>query len=280
MTGSPSPAGIVVVKLGGSVLTRKSEEFHLRPKVLQRLAAEIADGYEAGTRPVVIIHGAGSFAHPTAKAWGLSSPPPGRADRERGAALTAYGVRRLHLRVLRALLDAGVPARSVPAFPTMVNREGKLSRFAVNPFQEVLLAGGVPVTFGDVVLDPVWGSSILSGDTLAVALARDLPSSRVLFVSDVDGVLVADAQGMRSVLPLLGKTMPAALLPAPDRPDVTGGIRAKVEAMVAIAAAGSRAGLISGLSHGRLSRAIRGEEVHGTWTAPLHSGGGDPPAPR
>ncbi len=263
---------LTVVKLGGSIVTRKSEDYHLRPKVLDRLAREISQGWEGGKRPLVLIHGAGSFAHPLAKAWGLARPPPGRANRERGAALTAYGVRRLHMAVLRSLLDAGLPARSVPPFPALTNHEGKLVAFDVEPFQEVLLAGGVPVTFGDVVRDTSWGSSILSGDTLAVHLARDLPAPRVVFVSDVPGVLVRRPDGKREVLGELGSSMPPSLVPAPDRPDVTGGIRGKVEAMLAIAAGGSRAGLISGLSHGALSRAIRGGDVHGTWAGPLLDG--------
>lgn len=265
---------VVVVKLGGSILTRKSEEFRLRPKLLKSLASEVAEARSRAQVPVVLIHGAGSFAHPTAKAWGLAKPPPGRAHRERGAALTAHGVRRLHLTVLRALLDAGVPAMSVPPFPSMRNREGLLVEFDVQPFHDVLASGAVPVTFGDVVLDASWGSSILSGDTLAIHLARELPSRRVLFVSDVPGVLVEGANGQREVLRELGGRVPAALVPAPDRPDVTGGIRGKVEAMLAIAGNGGRAGLISGLSHGALSRAIRGEDVHGTWASPALPRGG------
>lgn len=276
---SPS-SQITVVKLGGSIVTRKSEPYHLRPKVLTRLGEEIAKGWQNGAHPVVLLHGAGSFGHPTAKAWGLAKPPPGRANRERGAALTAYGVRRLHLSVLRALLDAGLPARSVPPFPFLTNREGKLEGFDVGPFEEVLLSGGVPVSFGDVVRDALWGSSILSGDTLAVALARDLPAPRVIFVSDVPGVLVHRPDSRREVLGELGSSVPPSLVPVPDRPDVTGGIRGKVEAMLAIASGGSRAGLISGLSHGALSRAIRGEDVHGTWTGPLRDGGGADSASR
>ncbi|MDE1822409.1 MAG: isopentenyl phosphate kinase family protein [Euryarchaeota archaeon] len=270
LSSSPHP---VVIKLGGSIITRKSEPYRLRPKVLDRLGREVALGWEQGKRPIVLLHGAGSFGHPRAKAWGLSRPPPGRANRERGAALTAYDVRRLHLHVLRSLLDAGVPARSVPPFPFLENEEGKLRSFEVRPFREILAAGGVPVSFGDVVRDTAWGSSILSGDTLAVHLANDLPSRRVLFVSDVPGVLVKGSDGRSTLLRELEGGVPPSLVPAPDRPDVTGGIRGKVEAMLAIAEGGGRAGLISGLSHGTLSRAIRGEDVHGTWAAPLHPGG-------
>jgi isopentenyl phosphate kinase len=55
------------------------------------------------------------------------------------------------------------------------------------------------------------------------------------------------------------------LRPGSGAPDVTGGIRAKAEAMLAIAHAGVDAGLISGLTDGGLSRALRGEMVYGSW---------------
>ena len=57
----------------------------------------------------------------------------------------------------------------------------------------------------------------------------------------------------------------AGLRPSSGRPDVTGGIRGKATVMLAIAAAGTDAGLISGLSDGAVSRAIRGGMEFGSW---------------
>ena len=59
----------VVVKLGGSLLTRKREVEKLRPKVIERIAKELAE--DAGV-PVVLLHGAGSFGHPGALRFGLA----------------------------------------------------------------------------------------------------------------------------------------------------------------------------------------------------------------
>lgn len=256
----------VIVKLGGSVLTRKRRAAAVRSKVLDRLARELAQGWDRGRRPIVVLHGAGSFGHPTAKAWGLAQAPPGpRPGRQRGAALTSAEVRRLHARVLRALLDAGLPAMSVPAAPAAVNREGRLISWDLGPMRAVLAGGWVPVSFGDVVIDAAWGSSILSADTIAIHLVKSGIARRVIFVSDVDGVLETQTPGPPVVRPKIDAGSIADLRPAPGVPDVTGGIRGKAEAMLAIAEAGGRAGLISGLSHGRLSRAVKGEDVYGSW---------------
>jgi isopentenyl phosphate kinase len=266
MPRAPDPsAPIVVVKLGGSVITRKREVEKLRPKILARLAGEIA---EVRDRRVVLLHGAGSFGHPGARRFGLARPPDegtGGAERARGAAIVSAEVRRLHLVVLRELVRAGASAISVPVATHARNRAGELVHFDPAPFVAALAGGFVPVSFGDVVPDEAWGSSILSADTIAVALVPALGAKRVVFVSDVEGVLEGPLGRKRSVVPEISPDTVAALRPASGAPDVTGGIRGKATAMLAIAAAGADAGLISGLSDGAVARAIRGDVGYGSW---------------
>ncbi len=256
---------LVVVKLGGSVLTRKRQVERLRPKVLDRLARELASA--DGIR-LVVLHGAGSFGHPGARRFGLArAPAPGRETRERGrgASIVATEVRRLHLAVLRALVAGGTRPYSIPAAPLAVNRAGVLADLDTRPFARTLDAGLVPVSFGDVVLDEVWGTSILSAHTIETAIARTMRPSRVVFVSDVPGILTGPAQGRRTIVAEVTDETVGGLAPSPGVPDVTGGIRGKAEAMRAIARAGCDAALISGLTDGALSRAVRGESVYGSW---------------
>ncbi|MGI0131105.1 MAG: isopentenyl phosphate kinase [Thermoplasmata archaeon] len=266
MTPSPpQDAPVVVVKLGGAVITRKREVERVRPKVLARLAAEIAS---AADRRLVVLHGAGSFGHPGALKFGLARAPlptESAGDRARGAAIVATEVRRLHLLVLRALLRAGVSPASVPIATHARNHEGRTVSLDAAPFVEALARGLVPVSFGDVVPDDRWGASILSADTIAERLVVPLRPERVLFVSDVAGVLQGPAQGRRAVVAELSDDAVAALRPRPGAADVTGGIRGKAETMLRISRAGVDAGLISGLSDGGLSRALRGERVYGSW---------------
>ncbi len=257
---------IAVVKLGGSVLTRKRESEKLRPKVLARLAREVA---EVRTHRIVLLHGAGGFGHPGAVRFGLSLPPNGSAsptERIRGAAIVSAEVRRLHLAVLRALVDAGARPWSVPMATHAEQEEGRLAHIDLDPIDRALAGGFVPVSFGDVVPDRVWGSSILSADTIAVELAERLRPDRVVFVSDVPGVYSPGAAGRRHVVRELTDEVYSALAPAPGAPDATGGIRGKVAAMRAIARRGVNAGLISGLSDGALSRALRDDgSTDGSW---------------
>jgi len=271
----PSPAGAdrpVVLKLGGSLITRKREVEKLRPKVLARIARELAS-----TRgvPVVLLHGAGSFGHPSARRFGLAHPPAAGAsptDRARGAAIVAAEVRRLHLAVLRELLRAGISALSVPMATHARNRAGELAALDAGPIEEALERGTVPVSFGDVVPDDDWGFSILSADTIAESLVPILRPSRVVFAADVPGVLGPDRGGRRTVTPEVTDDLVRSLSEGgAGAADVTGGIRGKVGSMRRIARAGVDAVLISGLTDGAIARSIRGETVYGSW-AHAHSG--------
>jgi isopentenyl phosphate kinase len=256
---------LVVVKLGGSVLTRKQEVERLRPKVLERLAREVAGVTDCR---LLVLHGAGSFGHPGARRFGLARPPaPGdsASRRTRGAAIVSAEVRRLHYAVLKALVRSGASPLSVPMATHARNRAGQLVAIDATPFEDALERGHLPVSFGDVVPDDEWGSSILSADTIAVALVPVLHPARVVFASDVVGILEGPPGGRRSVAREVTEAVVAGLRPTPGATDVTGGIRGKAEAMRAIARAGADAGLISGLTDGALSRAIRGESVYGSW---------------
>jgi isopentenyl phosphate kinase len=265
MAQSAGPGGPVVVKLGGSVITRKKEVERVRPKILRRLAEEVASVTDIR---LVLLHGAGSFGHPGARSFGLARAPEegaSSARRARGAAIVSGEVRRLHLAVLRELVRAGASPWSVPAANLARNRAGRLVAFDPAPFRDALDRGLLPVSFGDVVPDEAWGWSILSADAIATSLVGPLSVSRVIFVSDVPGVLRRSGGPRPSVVPEVTPEEVARLRPSGAGPDVTGGIRGKAEAMVAIAGAGADAGLISGLKDGELSRAMRGESVYGSW---------------
>ncbi len=263
VTVDPRPP--VLVKLGGSLITRKREEERVRPKVLARLCREIAS---VADQRVVLLHGAGSFGHSGALRFGLNRAPEGGAvpsDRARGAAIVAGEIRRLHLTVLREFVRAGGAPFSVPLSTHARNREGRPVELDAGPIESALEGGMTPVSFGDVVPDDAWGFSILGADTIATELVPILHPARVIFASDVEGVFGPGRSGQRPLIPEVTDEIAQGLGSEGRTPDVTGGIRGKALAMCAIARFGVDAVLISGLTDGALSRAIRGEAVYGSW---------------
>lgn len=262
--------GPVIVKLGGSVLTRKREVERLRPKLIERLTRELVDPTVPG---LVVLHGAGSFGHPGARRFRLAeAPEEGRppTERQRGGAIVAREVRRLHAEVLKGLVAGGGSAFSLPAFGLARNRAGRLASLDAGPFRAALSEGLIPVSFGDVVPDDTWGLSILSADTIALELARLLGARRVVFVSDVPGILPSPLPpGPPRPIKRLTPEVIEALRPSAGVPDVTGGIRRKAEVMVALAQAGVPAGLVGGLRAGTVARAVSHEPpTDGTWALP------------
>ncbi|MFZ1022942.1 MAG: isopentenyl phosphate kinase [Thermoplasmata archaeon] len=258
---------LTIVKLGGSVITRKKEVERVRLKVLNRLATEVAASHPSR---LILLHGAGSFGHPGAHRFGLAVPPSptesrSAETRRRGAAIVSAEVRRLHLVVLSALLRAGISPWSVPIALHARSRAGVLTKLDSAPFVDALTRLMIPVSFGDVVPDDEWGFSILSADTIARELTAQLHARRVIFVSDVEGILRTEPGGRRRAIPDVSPEVRDSLRPSAGASDVTGGIRGKADAMLAISKLGADAGLISGLTDGALSRAIRGEAVYGSW---------------
>ncbi len=252
---------MMLVKLGGSVITDKMAYRTLREDALRGLAGEIASSPEG----VIIVHGAGSFGHMIAAQHQLQK---GYRDRSQllGAAQVMEDVRALNLAVIAALREAGVPAVSLPPSALVGLTNGALSRLDLEVFRRYVDLGIAPVTFGDVALDDARGFGICSGDQLMESLAREFAPRRIIFCADVDGVYDSDPNldPGASMYPVVDQGTLDRLPRTQRATDVTGSIYAKLETMMRITSFGGEAMVINGLWPGRLAAALRGEDVVGT----------------
>lgn len=220
---------MIVLKLGGSVITEKDREETVDEERLASLAEALA-----GREDLVVVHGAGSFGHRYAAKHGVS-----RTEGTHDAAAIREihaSMERLNERVLAALGAEGVPA--VPVDPLSLayrSRDGAL-RLPLDGIETTLAEGFVPVTYGDVITHREKGATIVSGDELVVALAEGLDADRVGLCSTVPGVL--DDAG--AVIPRIGSYDKVAdYLGESDSTDVTGGMAAKVRALLELEAPAS-----------------------------------------
>ncbi|MCG1003577.1 MULTISPECIES: isopentenyl phosphate kinase [Halobacterium] len=218
----------VVVKLGGSVVTEKDQPETVADDRLAALAGALG---EAAVDDLVVVHGGGSFGHPHAADHGISSS---EGSAEAAAARdVASAMEELNGRVVGALADAGVPA--VPVHPFSVGHrtvDGEL-RFETAQLEAMLGEGFVPVLHGDVLTQVGDGATIVSGDELVTHVARALDAERVGLCSTVPGVL--DESG-DVVAEITDYDDVAAALGGSDATDVTGGMAAKVRALLALGA--------------------------------------------
>jgi isopentenyl phosphate kinase len=231
---------LILVKLGGSVITDKTRPETPRLDVIHRLAREVASARE--TRPglrLILGHGSGSFGHFPALRFNTRQ---GVATSEEwaGFAQVAAAAASLNRLVVDAFLEEGVPVWSVQPSASALCQSGALVSLDLAPIQAALERGLVPLVYGDVALDSVQGGTIISTEQIFGYLAHRFQPSRMLLAGVVEGVFDADPlrEPSASLVPEITPGNWASvrqMLGGSHGSDVTGGMVTKVEEMVALA---------------------------------------------
>lgn len=256
---------MILIKLGGSVITDKSGYKKYNQEQTSRLCKEIA----ASGRGVMIVHGAGSFGHVLAKQYALQYGLQDFAQIP-AVAQVQHDVRELSLMVTEELIKVGLPAVSVPPGSCFVMDDGKLIVKDEEPIKMLAHIGVMPVMFGDVVTDRSKQFGICSGDQAMEVLSKIFKPDLVVFVSDVDGLYTEDpkknkgAKFIKEVNRTMLDDLDSELMVA----DVTGGIRGKVEEMLKICGEKCECVLVNGTVPGRLQALLKGEDVPCTRVRP------------
>ena len=243
-----------MVKLGGSVITDKSKPFTYRSDVVSALVEEIASSDEK----VVAVHGGGSFGHPTAKQYGLSSGfgTPSAV----GVPQTRSAMYELNHLVCKTMLEFKLSPYVFSPFDMITRaRVGAAAQW----LRGLLKANLTPVTFGDVCLSSD-GFRVLSGDSIVYELVKILGPERCVFGLDSDGVY---EENSRVIVPILTPSRIRKMkVSAGD--DATGGMRAKLEVAARVAALGAEVCFVSGYRRNEFSKALRGLDFYGTVVKP------------
>ena len=215
----------VVLKLGGSVVTEKSEPETVDEGALARAADAVADSDEG----LVVVHGGGSFGHHHAADYGVSTTE-GTHDAA-GVAAIHGAMKRLNATIVEALTDRDVPAVPVHPFSAASRDVDGTLELPTEQVRTLLAEGFVPVLHGDLVAHRGEGATVLSGDELVVELAPAVAADRVGVCSTVPGVLdedgavidrITDFEAVRSVLG------------GSDATDVSGGMAGKIRALLSL----------------------------------------------
>lgn len=261
---------LLFVKLGGSVITEKAQPGTARPEVIARLAGEVSAALAAKpSLRLVLGHGSGSFGHMVARTHGTREGVHSAAG-WRGFAEVAVVAARLNRLVTDTFLAAGVPVWSLQPSASAACRGGELVSLEAAPVERALAKGLVPLLYGDVALDELQGGTIISTEQIFAYLARRLRPARLVLVGVVDGVFEADPlrePSARQVPEISAANWNAvqALLGGSHATDVTGGMLAKVEEMVALVRElrGMTVQLLSGERAGALKAALTSQVTSG-----------------
>lgn len=237
---------VSVVKVGGSVITRKDSPEEVNVGGLNLVTGGVSRAVSEGLRLVIVL-GGGSFGHYRAS----------RIMSEEGGVIPPVRAPEVQLSMLRLAAEfaKALSARGVtPSIhsPHTLCSSPSISSCNLSRIKLDLDAGVTPVTHGDVVIGPR-GTGIISGDDLAAELTLYMGADCLIFVTDVGGVVGRDGSLLKVV------RLPGDLEVARGATgfDVTGGMKRKLTASMRVA---GRA-LVRIVGAGDLLAALRGEDV-------------------
>ena len=118
-------ATMVVVKLGGSIISDKKKDFSYRGESVASLARAILSSGER----TVVVHGGGAFGHPLAKRYGLSSRRVSPSSE--GVSETRRAMFDLNGRICDTMIAGGLRPYTFSPFPLLAAAGGGGRRVAV-----------------------------------------------------------------------------------------------------------------------------------------------------
>lgn len=259
---------LILIKLGGSVITDKSSPRTMRDDILKRLVEEIQEfRHESHDVKLIVGHGQGSFAHIPAKKYQTKMGFINDQSRY-GMAVTQFWAGQTHQLVLQAMIDQQISAVSFRVASSAVANNSKTQSWSPESLFENLQNGLLPVTCGDVLPDSEKGCTIWSTETILEKIAESAPDfdfevTKIIHVTDVDGVLDTDN---KTIAKISKKNLPQVKKAIFDNnnPDVTGGMLHKIESCLALTKIGIESAIISGFVAKNLYNCLLGKNFIGT----------------
>ncbi len=256
----------VILKIGGSAITDKAEQLAAKTEIINRLAEEIK---RADLDNLIIVHGGGSFGHPTAAKYSIKEGYKEDPTQKLGFAETHHVMTVLNGLVMDALIWHEVAALSIAPECCIMTDNGKIKYFDETVFNAMQKMMFTPVMYGDAVLDDKLGFTILSGDQLVAYLAIKYKASKIVLGVDTDGLFDCDPKTNPDAKPYKHLTLTELKQIQPKivkaaGTDVTGGMAGKISELIPAIEQGVRVtitGATKGLS---IYRALTDQSVLGT----------------
>ena len=243
---------LTIIKLGGSLITNKDKMLTPNTENLKAVAREIASSGIARSSSVFLIHGGGSYGHNYADKYGVSKV----TKKYPAVAISkiAESMMDLHTIVLGHLYKQGLNCKTVLTSEFLTDDCSMVTRTGLRNLDNIYRCELVPLSFGNVFIDRM-GSKIVSGDQIALALARTVKTKQVVFAMDVDGIHVTPS--LKS--PVIDVLDQSTKIDSVSRKyDVTGGIAEKISVGLKLAELGAKVFYVSGWKKNRLERVLVG----------------------
>jgi isopentenyl phosphate kinase len=229
---------------------------------MDRLAKEI----KKSEQEVILIHGAGSFGHIYAKKYNLNEGYQ-NSEQIQGFSLTQLNTQYLNTLVLKSLQKNGIPAISISPHTILKLNDHKIHKINYEIFEDYLKNNFTPVSYGNVVLDNKKGFSICSGDLIIKLLSKYFKPEKIIFLIDEDGIYTSNpkidknAKFINNITPFELKKLSTTL---DDHPDVTKGMKGKIETIIDMAELKIDVVLLNGNKEEMLYNVLIGKDTKST----------------
>ena len=261
---------VILVKIGGSVITNKSKPFTERIDVINRLTKEIHSANIESKCKFIVGHGGGSYPHTPAKKYqvhkGIKENPE-----YFGVSLVQDAAARLNRIIITSLINAGENGISLQPSAAIIAKSSRIIKWDISVIKEMLKTDLLPVVYGDVAIDITQGYSVVSTEEIFYYLAKKLPVKRIVIGSDVDGVINISSNNKEKidVITPSDKKWVSTSLKGAKTIDVTGGMKSKVEVLIELAEEnGIESEILNATKPGLLELALKGKKGIGTIIRP------------
>jgi len=248
---------ILCIKLGGSVITNKLIPYS--PQIQE--ITNIAHILKKISSPLIISHGSGSFGHTSAQKYGGKH---GYLHRK-GLAKVARDAREINHIVMEVLLQAKLPVFSFSPLSFLISDTGIVHEQFLKPLLLALDQGLIPVIYGDIILDTVWKTTIVSGERILSIICQFLQKNnyqidKIIQLCNTDGVYDNEGniipQITQEIFPKIKRVITGSF-----STDVTGGMYEKVTNALVTAKYGIPTVIINGTKQGQLINCLKGEKT-------------------
>jgi len=242
---------MILIKLGGSIITNKQKPLSPRKKTIDSILKEIGKIKE----PVIIVHGGGSYGHYWSVKYDMHTKPAKTSPK--GVAIVKNSMVELNKIILDSAVKNRINSYCLP--PTDFMNGNKAIKSKILTINDISKSGLTPITFGDALWFGQKKSYILSGDVIMTTIGKILKPRLSLFVLDVDGVY-SDLK-TKKLIHDFKKEKPEI---KNNKMDVTGGMTRKITEANNMAKAGLKIFFVNGNKPKRITDAVSGKRFEGT----------------
>ncbi len=242
---------MILIKLGGSIITNKEKPLSPRRKTIDNLVKDLKKIKE----PIIIVHGGGSYGHYWSVKYDMHTKE--KKYELRGVSIIKNSMIELNKIILDSMLKNKLNPYCLP--PTDFMSRNKPIVKKIQEIEKIAKSGLIPVTYGDALWYGQKKSYILSGDKIMTHLSKILKPRIVIFALNEDG-LYSDLKSKKLIYELKGESPSIS----ENKMDVTGGMARKVEEATKISKMGTNVFFVNGNKPERIVKAVKNRGFEGT----------------